>query len=114
MQPYREAMESLEFNRAVDEVWLTVRSLNQYLERVKPWEIAKTRETDPEAEAHLGEVLAHAVGTLLQIGDFLVPFLPDTAAIIHKTFESGVIIPTDGVMFPKIYLHTPDPHAPKA
>lgn len=114
MQPYREAMEALEFNRAIDEVWLTVRSLNQYLERVKPWEIAKNRDADPEAEAHLAEVLAHAVGTLLQIGDFLVPFLPSTASLIHRTFESGVIVPLEnGVLFPKIYRHTVDPRAPK-
>lgn len=113
MKPYRDAMESLNFNQALDEVWLSVRSLNQYIERVKPWEIAKKRDKDPEAEAHLGEVLSQAVGVLLQIGDLLVPFLPSTSAFIHKTFESGVIVPTEGVLFPKIYIHTPDPHAPK-
>lgn len=114
MQPYRQAIESLNFNRAMDEVWITVRSLNQYLESVKPWEVAKKRESEPEAEAHLAEILAHAVGTLLQIADLLVPFLPDTAEAIHKTFESGVVTPSAGVLFPKVYLHTPDPRAPKA
>jgi methionyl-tRNA synthetase len=114
MQPYRQAMESMNFNRAVDEIWVTVRALNQYLESVKPWEVAKRRETEPEAEAHLSEILAHAVGTLLQIADLLVPFLPGTAAIIHTTFESGVVVKSEGVLFPKIYLHTPDPRTPKA
>jgi len=116
MQPYREAMASLEFNRALDEVWLMVRSLNQYLENVKPWEIAKKRDKEPEAEAHLAEVLGHAVGTLLQVGDLLVPFLPDTAAAIHQVFDGGVITPLDkeGGLFPKIYKHTPDPRTPKA
>ena len=114
MQPYRQAIESLNFNRAMDEVWITVRSLNQYLESVKPWEVAKKRESEPEAEAHLAEILAHAVGTLLQIADLLVPFLPDTAEAIHKTFESGVVTQGAGVLFPKVYLHTPDPRAPKA
>jgi len=113
MQPYRQAIESLNFNRAMDEVWITVRSLNQYLESVKPWEVAKKRESEPEAEAHLAEILAHAVGTLLQIADLLVPFLPDTAEAIHKTFESGVVTPSAGVLFPKVYQHTPDPRAPK-
>ena len=113
MSTYHEAMESLEFNKAIDEVWAMVRSLNQYIENVKPWEIAKGIGKDPEAEAHLAEVLAFCVGALLQIGDLLVPFLPSTADRIHKTFESGVIVPFDGVLFPKIYLHTPDPHAPK-
>lgn len=113
MQPYRQAMESLNFNRAIDETWVTVRSLNQYLESVKPWEVAKKRETEPESEAHLAEILAHSVGTLLQIADLLTPFLPDTADAIHKMFESGVVTPSN-VLFPKIYLHTPDPRAPKA
>lgn len=56
MGPYREAMQHFEFNRALDEVWKLVRALNQYLEQVKPWEIAKHRETDTEAEPHLAEV----------------------------------------------------------
>ncbi len=68
-------------------------------------------EKDKEAEGHLSEILATAVGTLLQIADLLVPFMPNVAAIIHKTFETGVIVPQEGVLFPKIYLHTPDPHA---
>lgn len=112
MQPYRQAMEGLNFNVALDRVWLMVRSLNQYLESVKPWEVAKQRESDKEAEAHLGEILATAVGTLMQIADLLVPFMPHTADVIHKTFETGVIVPQENVLFPKKYLHTPDPHNP--
>ncbi len=114
MKPYRDAMETLNFNEALDVVWLNVRSLNQYLENVKPWEVAKTRESDKEAESHLTEILATAVGTLLQIADMLVPFMPNTAVYIHKTFETGVIVNQGGVLFPKIYNHTPDPKAPVA
>ena len=113
MQPYREAMESLNFNIALDHVWENVRNLNQYLESVKPWEVAKNRETDKDAAEHLSEILSTAVGTLLQIADLLVPFMPHTAQYIHKTFETGVVVPHDGVLYPKIYNHTPDPHAPK-
>jgi methionyl-tRNA synthetase len=82
---------------------------------VKPWEIAKKRETDPEAEAHLGEVLAQAIGTLLQIAEQLTPFLPDTAIAIKQTFSTGVIVPLnkEGGLFPKIYKHTTDPRAEK-
>ncbi|MDB5165765.1 MAG: metG [Candidatus Saccharibacteria bacterium] len=113
MRRYHDAIANLEFNQAVDEVWAMVRSLNQYIENVKPWEIAKKREKDTEAEGHLTEVLATAVGGLLQIADLLVPFLPGTAKAIHDSFETGVVVP-QGVLFPKIYRHTPDPHAPKA
>jgi methionyl-tRNA synthetase len=113
MSAYHEAIDALEFNRAMDEVWLMVRSLNQYIENVKPWEIAKGIGKNTDAETHLNEVLAYAAGALLQIGDLLVPFLPDTAAKIHSTFESGVIVDS-GVLFPKIYKYTTDPNAPKA
>lgn len=114
MDAYHSAMESLEFSKAIDEVWLMVRSLNQYIENVKPWDIAKNIATDAEAAAHLSEVLAFAVGALLQIGDLLVPFLPSTAETIHTVFKSGSIISPAAVLFPRIYKHTTDPNAPKA
>lgn len=114
MTLYHDAMTNLEFNRAIDEVWSMVRSLNQYIDNVKPWEVAKGLGKDPEAEPHLAEILAHCSGALLQIGDLLVPFMPTTAAAIHDIFESGVVKMPEGVLFPKKYIHTPDPHAPKA
>ncbi len=114
MQLYRTAMDKLAFDKALDQVWVMVRGLNQYIDDVKPWEVAKNKEKDPDAEGHLTEILAHCVGNLLQIGDLLVPFLPETAEKIHKTFETGVIVPLDGVMFPKLYQHIPDPGAKRA
>lgn len=113
MGPYHEAMGQLQFSAAMDEVWVTVRSLNQYIEQVKPWEIAKKRDTDTDAEGHLAEVLSHAVATLNQIGDMLLPFLPGTAAAIHATFEGGVVKQDVQPLFPKIYVHTADPRAPQ-
>lgn len=108
MQPYRQAIEALTFDRAIDEVWVKVRGLNKYLDTVKPWDIAKRRDTDAEAAAHLSEVLEHCVTSLLQIGDMLLPFMPNAADIIHQTFDSEVVqVPP--ALFPKIYRHTPDP-----
>lgn len=113
MQPYRMAMADLEFNRAIDEVWLTVRSLNQYLENVKPWEIAKRREKDAEEAEHLTEVLAYAASTLIQVADLLLPFMPTTAEAIRAIFASGVVPSEVQPLFPRRYIHTPDPRAPK-
>ncbi|QQG51137.1 MAG: methionine--tRNA ligase [Candidatus Saccharibacteria bacterium] len=110
-KPYYDAMHELRFNQAIDEVWDTIRELNRYIEMVKPWEIAKRRETDPDAEAHLAEVLGQAVGTLLQVAELLAPFLPTTAENINKIFGTGVVVPIEAVggLFPKIYKHTEDP-----
>ena len=113
MTAYHSAMDSLEFNKAIDEVWNMVRSLNQYIDSVKPWQVAKGIGKDAEAEPHLAEILSHCAGALVQIGDLLVPFLPQTAERIHQIFESGVVKLPEGVLFPKVYIHTPDPHAPK-
>jgi methionyl-tRNA synthetase len=113
MTNYHRAMESLEFNKAIDEVWNKIRSLNQYIDNVKPWVVAKGLGSDPEAEPHLAEILAHCAGALIQIGDLLLPFMPGTAAYIHDTFESGVVKPSEGVLFPKRYIHTADPRAAK-
>ena len=109
MTLYHDAMNRLEFDKAIDEVWNMVRSLNQYIDAVKPWVIAKKVGDDVEAEAHLSDILAHCAGALLQIGDLLVPFMPTTAHAIHATFESGVVKPLETMLFPKIYLHTTDP-----
>jgi methionyl-tRNA synthetase len=113
MTNYHRAMESLEFNKAIDEVWNKIRSLNQYIDNVKPWVVAKGLGSDPEAAPHLAEILAHCAGALVQIGDLLIPFMPGTATYIHDTFESGVVKPSEGVLFPKRYIHTADPRAPK-
>ncbi len=112
---YHDAVKSCEFNKAMDEVWLMIRSLNQYIEEVKPWEVAKARESDSDAEAHLGEILGHCVGTLNQISRLLAPFLPTTSAAIAAMFKDGVVHETESgqVLFPKIYKHTADPRAPK-
>ena len=114
MTQYRTAMENLTFDIAIDEIWVTVRSLNQYLERIKPWEIASRRQTDPEAEGHLSDVLSHASGTLLQIADMLKPILPDSATKIHQMFETGVVPAGVEPLFPRIYKYTPNPRAPKS
>ena len=111
---YAAAMENLEFNKAMDEIWAMVRNANQYIENIKPWEIAKNVGKDTESAAHLSEVLAYSVGALLQISNLLVPFLPDTAEKIQKIFGTGVVVLPETVIFPKIYIHTTDPRAAKA
>jgi methionyl-tRNA synthetase len=93
---YAEAIEACHFDRALDEVWQQVRGLNQYIDSEKPWEIAKAGDED-----HLREVLAAQVGDLLQIAELIEPFLPETAHKIVAIFESGVIRPGKGTLFPK-------------
>ncbi len=96
VKPYLDALEECRFDRALEHVWDSVRSLNHYIERTKPWSIAKGGDM-----AHLQEVLAYQAGSLLQIADLLEPFMPDTAAKIVHIFGEGVVRPLEGTLFPK-------------
>jgi methionyl-tRNA synthetase len=96
--PYEQAMAELRFDRALAEVWVLVRGLNQFLEEEKPWEIAKK---DP---GHLAEVLHHAVADLIQIATMLMPFMPGAAGKIAATFANGAVHPDVGVLFPRMDL----------
>ena len=98
---YQQALAECRFDRALDDVWEQVRGLNQYIEEEKPWEVAKTKDTD-----HLREVLAYQASALLQIAELLAPFLPETAAKIKSVFHEGIVKPIDGTLFPK---HEPKP-----
>lgn len=111
---YFDAMRDMQFSTAIDEIWAHIRSLNQYIDTVKPWEIAKKRAEDKEAEQHLSEVLDYLCKSILQVGDMLEPFMPETAAKIEKIFVPGVIDQSVGALFPKIYLHTPNPREASA
>lgn len=93
---YRNALERCQFDRALDEVWEQVRGLNQYIDEVKPWEVAKSGDED-----HLREVLAYMASNLLEIAELLEPFMPATALKIRSIFEAGVVRPTGETLFPK-------------
>lgn len=93
---YLEALEHCKFDRALDEVWEQVRGLNQYIDEQKPWEINKTGDAE-----HLREVLAYQVGCLLEIAKLLEPFMPETAQKMRHVFESGVVRPLEGTLFPR-------------
>ncbi len=94
---YHEALQACRFDRAMDEVWDQIKSLNQYIEEQKPWEIAKHGEED-----HLHEVLIYMAGSLLEIANLLKPLLPDTAQAIQNIFAEGVLRKPQTVLFPRI------------
>jgi methionyl-tRNA synthetase len=97
--PYKEAMEAMRFDRALAEVWLLIRGLNQLLEEEKPWELSEGgKRADPE---HLAEVLHHAVADLVQLATLLMPFMPNTAQKIAATFAGNVVRVEVGILFPK-------------
>ena len=114
MFAYSEAMRELRFSDAIAEAWSLVQGVNRFIDEVKPWAIAKLAAEDPEEKDHLDEVLGHVVGSLLQAATMLYPFLPTTSQAIHEIFNTGVVKPIDGVMFPKIKLELAESDTPAA
>mgnify|MGYP000477615619 CR=1 FL=1 len=94
---YHEALRECKFDRALDEVWLQIRGLNQYIDETKPWQIKKQGDDE-----HLKEVLAYQVSCLLQIASLLEPFLPGTAQKIQEVFASGLVVPLEHPLFPRM------------
>ena len=93
---YETAIEACRFDRALDDVWDQIRSLNQYIDVEKPWEIAKSGDDD-----HLNEVIAYLISSVREIAELLLPFLPEAAARIKQAVGSDDIKPVDGMLFPR-------------
>ena len=70
-------LESLKFNEALKSIWELIAFCDQYIEKEKPWEGGKD------------SVIADLLFALLEIGQLLRPFLPETAEkIINKQEEA--------------------------
>jgi methionyl-tRNA synthetase len=92
---YRDEMQALRLDRALEELWVHVRGVNQFIEEEKPWELAKSDH------AQLQTVLSQAVADILHIAMLLAPFIPATAGRIAQTFAGGTVDPGIGILFPK-------------
>jgi methionyl-tRNA synthetase len=101
---YEKALGNCRCDQALEAVWQQIKGLNQYIDEEKPWQIAKSDDSE-----HLSEVLSAMVGDLLEIADLLEPFLPDTSAKIKQVFDTGVIKDIGGPLFPR---STPVPDSP--
>lgn len=77
---YHEAMERMEFNTALSEVWNLVSRANKYIDETAPWVLAK----DESKKAELDSVMIHLAESLRVIGILLQPVMVETPA---KIFE---------------------------
>lgn len=69
------AIGGYDFRRATAAVWRVVEEANRYVERVRPWHLAKAGD-----EAGLDAALSLLVRACRAVADQLAPFVPETAA----------------------------------
>jgi len=92
-QKYQAALEQIKFNEALEAVWQLISSCDEYVEKQKPWALAKQDQEKFDA------VISDLLSCLKEIADLLLPFLPVTAEKILKQIESNKKTET---LFPRI------------
>ena len=99
-----EPNDSVDIGGAIDAIWGGVQNLNKYVDESKPWEVAKSGD-----DARLSEILDHLSGGIILVAEYLHPFLPDTSDKIRGIFSGDKLPDEIPILFPKKYLHTPEP-----
>ena len=84
------ALEDFDFRQATAAVWAIADEANRFINRVRPWELARA-ERDGDDSQRLDAVLGALFEACSALGRELVPFLPDAAERI-----TGQCTPRDG------------------
>ena len=74
------AMSNLQFSKALESIWNYIGLVNKYVEISKPWVLAKELSTKNK----LNEVLYNLAESIRIISSFILPFMPNVAAEMHK------------------------------
>ncbi|MBU4348198.1 class I tRNA ligase family protein, partial [Patescibacteria group bacterium] len=93
-----EKIKELKFNEALATIWELIQFGDIYVNENKPW----SKEVDQQKKT---EVIYNLVSLLKEIGNLLLPFLPDTADKILASIkkDSGVIkVEKVSSLFPRI------------
>jgi methionyl-tRNA synthetase len=80
------ALEDFDFRRATAAVWRIVDEANAYVNRARPWELARAGR---DGNGQLDAVLAQLAQACSVLGRELAPFLPDLAARVADQCTPG-------------------------
>ncbi|MBI4404844.1 MAG: methionine--tRNA ligase [Deltaproteobacteria bacterium] len=75
---FHEELEKFAFERALEQLWSLLSSVNRYIESNAPWNLAK--EKDPAAQDKLKKILMHCHESLRIVSLCLLPFIPRSAS----------------------------------
>lgn len=92
----QEYTETFKFDRALQGIWDAISWSNKLIEDSKPWELAKTGETEKVAE-----VLSQLVIVLKDIAEALVPFMPETAEKMNTLLSREQLSAPEEPLFPR-------------
>ena len=82
---YNKAMEKMEFNIALGEVWKLISRANKYIDETQPWVLAK----DPSRVAELNSVMVNLAESLRITAILLQPVMTETPKEILRQLGVG-------------------------
>lgn len=82
---YSDAMDHMELNQAIKDVWNLIGRANKYIDETAPWILAK----DPAQAERLQAVMYNLAETLRIIAILIAPFVPVTAPKIYEQLGLG-------------------------
>jgi methionyl-tRNA synthetase len=77
---YHNAMDAMEFNVALAEVWTLISRANKYIDETEPWVLAR----DEERKAELESVMVHLAESLRIVAILLQPVMTQTPKEIFR------------------------------
>lgn len=89
-------IESCKFDKALENIWLKIKNLNQSIEEQKPWILFKSGDHDK-----LLLVLNSQIKLLREVAYLLKPFMPDTSERIDSIFQGQNLNLSDQTLFPR-------------
>jgi methionyl-tRNA synthetase len=99
-----EALTDFDFRRAAAAVWRIVEEANRYIERVRPWELARAeRGGDGGAGRRLDSAIAALLSACRVLATELTPFIPTLAARISgQCVTLSDRLPQPQPLFPRL------------
>lgn len=82
---YSDAMDHMELNQAIKDVWNLIGRANKYIDETAPWILAK----DPAQAERLQAVMYNLAEALRIIAVLIAPFVPVTAPKIYEQLGLG-------------------------
>lgn len=82
---YSDAMDHMELNQAIKDVWNLIGRANKYIDETAPWILAK----DPAQAERLQAVMYNLAEALRIISILIAPFVPVTAPKIYEQLGLG-------------------------
>lgn len=82
---YSDAMDHMELNQAIKDVWNLIGRANKYIDETAPWILAK----DPAQAERLQAVMYNLAEVLRIIAILIAPFVPVTAPKIYEQLGLG-------------------------